>query len=91
MSNFKSLLAPYIEGLIEQKKALGFIYEEQERILRKFDNMIYEKFPNENTITKVMTDIWASKRTFEKVATMRNRITPVAHLALYMNKLGQKA
>ena len=91
MSNFKSLLAPYIEGLIEQKKALGFIYEEQERILRKFDNMIYEIFPNENTITKEMTDIWASKRTFEKVATMRNRITPVAHLALYMNKLGQKA
>ena len=91
MSDFKSLLAPYIEGLIEQKQALGYIYKAQIEKLVKFDTMISENFPNETTITKEMTDIWAAKRSFEKIATVRHRITPVAHLAMYMNKLGQKA
>jgi len=62
MSDFKSLLAPYIEGLIEQKQALGYIYKAQIEKLVKFDTMISENFPNETTITKEMTDIWAAKR-----------------------------
>ena len=84
MSDFKSLLAPYIEGLIEQKQALGYIYKAQIEKLVKFDTMISENFPNETTITKEMTDIWAAKRSFEKIATVRHNINAVIFLKLFI-------
>ena len=34
---FKSALAPYIQGLLDQKRALGFKYDTEEYFLGKFD------------------------------------------------------
>ena len=45
MSKFESALAPYMDGLIAQKRALGFQYYEQENQLMKFDAMLMEKYP----------------------------------------------
>ena len=54
---FNSKLAPYMTGLVEQKRALGYKYNEQIKLLRKFDLFCSEQFPNENTVTKEMLDI----------------------------------
>ena len=52
MSEFKSALAPYMKGLISQKRALGFKYYEQESQLLRFDSMLQEHCPQADTITK---------------------------------------
>ncbi len=91
MSEFKSWLTPYIEGLIAEKRARGYLYREQEKVLRRFERMLTEQFPDTETITKEIAEHWATRRTYEKTATIRNRMTPVSHLALYMNRLGHRA
>ena len=44
---FCSKLSPYMVGLVEQKRALGYKYEEQVRIMKRFDALCVEKFPDE--------------------------------------------
>ena len=55
--NFRSRLAPYIIGLIEQKRALGYKYTAQVKILQKFDMLCAERFSEDSTVTKAMTEI----------------------------------
>lgn len=57
--NFRSRLAPYIIGLIEQKRALGYKYTAQVKILQKFDMLCAERFSEDSTVTKAMLDVWA--------------------------------
>lgn len=61
---FSSKLAPYMTGLIEQKRALGYKYNEQVKLLKKFDVFCLERFPNESTVTRDMLDIWGAMRPY---------------------------
>lgn len=88
---FNSKLAPYMAGLIGQKRALGYKYDEQVKLLRKFDAFCLEQFPDERTVTREMLDIWGAVRPYEHPGTMRNRVTVISHLAAYMVSLGQDA
>lgn len=88
---FESNLAPYMAGLIELKQALGYKYNEQIRQLKKFDQFCLEQFPEENTVTKSMMDVWGVIRPPEQPGTLRNRITVISHLATYMVSLGKEA
>jgi len=91
MSEFESHLAPYMIGLIEQKRALGYKYETQESILKKFDRLCSERFPDERTVTRAMLDVWSLKKDYEQPGTLRNRVTAVAHLADFICGFGQAA
>lgn len=89
--DFRSNLSPYMIGLVEQKRALGYKYEEQVKILRRFDALCAEQFPDDCTVTKSMLDIWAVKVATESPGTLRGRVTVVSHLAQYMMSLGCEA
>ncbi len=88
---FNSRLAPYMTGLVEQKRALGCKYETQVKQLQKFDAFCLKQFPNETTIPREMLDIWGAMRPYEQPGTFRNRVTVISHLAAYMVSLGQDA
>ena len=70
---FNSRLAPYMTGLVEQKRASRYKYNEQVKLLRKFDTFCLEHFPDESTITRDMLDIWGAVKPYEQPGTMRNR------------------
>ena len=86
--NFRSRLAPYIIGLIEQKRALGDKYTAQVKILQKFDMLCAERFSEDSTVTKAMLDVWAVKGPEEAPGTLRHRVTVIAHLAQHIASLG---
>ena len=85
--SFRSRLAPYMIGLIEQKWALGYKYTAQNKILQKFDLLCVERFPEDSTVTKAMLDVWAVKGPAEAPGTLRNRVTVISHLAQYIASL----
>ena len=64
--DFTGAFAPYICGLIEQKRAFGFDYLESERILYMFDRFCKEQFPNETQITQQLVLKWAECRDCER-------------------------
>lgn len=83
-SNFKL----YIEGLIEQKRSLGFPYDSSARILEQFDAFCAAYYPDETMLTKEAIMHWAQRRPGEHVNGCIRRISPIRQLAKYMNRLG---
>ena len=88
---FRCNMHEYMDMLVQNKHALGISYQVGEHNLHEFDNFIMEKFPDTETITKEIAESWAVKRSYEKVGTQRQRITPMRDLAILMNKLGNRA
>jgi integrase/recombinase XerD len=88
---YSSNFSTYIEALIQQKRALGYPYEESERILTDFDRFCLNQFPTEHTLTKELGLAWAVRRATEGVSTFRNRMMPVRELARHLNRLGSEA
>ena len=88
---FRCNMHEYMNMLVQSKHALGISYQVGEHNLHEFDNFIMEKFPDTETITKEIAESWAVKRSYEKVGTQRQRITPMRDLAILMNKLGNRA
>jgi integrase len=85
--NFK----PYIEGLIEQKKSLGYLYDSSAWVLKTFSVFCMNHYPDETTITKAMAMQWAERRQDENLNSLSARITPIRQLAKYMIRLGIEA
>jgi integrase len=85
---FESAFAPYIAGLVEQKRADGFIYDSGERMLRRLDAFCKENFPKSDKITYELATEWSSIRSSESRAFRDNRVAALRQLSLYMLSLG---
>ena len=59
---FKSALAPYIQGLLDQKRALGFKYDTEEYFLDKFDKYWIET--NKSNFNSILKDYLKQKKDF---------------------------
>jgi integrase len=88
---FLSAFSPWITGLIEQKRTLGYKYESQPAILQRFDVFCLERHPNETVLTREIMMDWAKRRPGEHPATLQGRLTPVRELSKYMARLGHEA
>lgn len=84
-------LKPYIEGLIEEKRSIGYPYDTPARILKRFSVFCTKYDPDETTLTQEMAMQWAEKRPGEHTNTLIRRITPVRQLAKYMIRIGVPA
>lgn len=88
---YSSNFSAHIKALIQQKHALGYLYEESERILADFDRFCLSHFPEEHILTKELGLAWAVRRGTEGVNTFRNRMMPVRELTRHLNRLGLEA
>jgi len=85
---YSSSLAPYIEGLICQKRADGFLYEYEAYILKTFDDFCVNNGFCDTVITRDLVMEWAVQRETEGVNYRNQRVSFVRQLSLYMNSLG---
>jgi len=90
MREYRSSLAPYIGGLIKQKKACGYAYDYEARVLESFDHFCIEENHTAETITRDLLMKWAIQRPTERKNTRNQRVSSVRQLALYMQSLGKK-
>lgn len=81
----------HIAGLIEEKQALGFLYEHNQTILAAFDRFCIENYPDETKLTRDICMHWAELRPSEHSATLANRIIPIRQLGKYMQRTGKQA
>jgi len=88
MHQYESSLAPYIEELIIQKRAQGYIYEFEADILKFFDRFCIEANFDGNVITRELIMAWSERRPVESLGYRSQRISFVRQLCLYMNSLG---
>lgn len=87
---FKSNFSEYILGLIQQKRAIGYKYESQEVILRRFDTFCYTYYPDEYNLTKELVLHWGTRTCTESIRTQRRRIAPIRSLGEYISSFVDK-
>ena len=87
---FHSPLREYIQGMIAQKRSLGYKYDgSSSRLLSKFDQFCLARGCTE--LSKELVHAWAEKHPNEAAATLQNRVGVVRQLALYMTRIGVHA
>lgn len=89
MKTYRSSLADDIIGLIEQKRACGYIYEYEAAVLQSFDRFCIDQRHTANTITRELVMQWAIQRPTEGKNYRNQRVSFVRQLALYMQSLGK--
>jgi len=90
-SKVESNLAPYIEGLIEQKHADGFSYNATERLLRRLDAFCANNFPEEDTVTYDLAAKWSGAHFGESAGYHNHRISILKTLSMFILSLGKEA
>ena len=84
----KSLIAPYIDGLLEEKHANGYSYESEELVLNRFDTYCINKKLETPEITKEFLGDWMERRETEGSFNHGKRISCVRQLLVFMATCG---
>jgi len=88
---YRSQLAPYIMGLIQQKQSDGYRYEFEAYMLYHFDRFCIEDGHDDGSLTRDLVMAWAEQRPTESKNYRNQRVSFVRQLALYMISLNQEA
>ena len=86
---YVSGLAADIEAFVSLKRACGFPYVESARILRRFDRMVAERFPDATCVTREACDAWVALVEGERPNELLRRVSPVRQLARYLTAAGR--
>jgi len=85
---FKSVLSPYIQGLLAEKRAMGYKYDVGEYILRNFDLYWVETIGDFPRITPETLASWSKQSQTEGKPSQDQRICVVRQLSIFMNGIG---
>jgi integrase len=91
MNEYTSTFSEHIAGLISQKQSIGYKYETEAGVLKRFDTFCSVNYPTARILDKDIVLHWGQQRTEEHPSTLQGRIIPVRELARYMMRNGQWA
>jgi integrase/recombinase XerD len=86
-------LAGAITALVAEKRAVGYKYDAEERVLARFEAFCREEFPGLGTVTQVSAEAWitAARRRGVRPATLQGLAAPVRELARWLGRRGTTA
>lgn len=87
---FTGCFSADIQGLIEQKKQSGYIYDSAKYILVQFDLFCIENNIHTTVITKELSDLWQSYYVSESKSRRASRMSVLRQLSRYMNEHGKE-
>lgn len=85
---YRSILAPCIQGLIEQKRASGFSYADGAYMLQRFDSFCMDYGLSEAGLPRELVMKWSAQCPNECLTTRNHRVSLIRQLAIYMSSLG---
>jgi integrase len=88
---YSSPFQEFIQGMIHQKRSLGYKYDSSTRMFYKFDQFCLAYGCREPVLSRELVNAWSQKRPNEAQATLLNRVGIVRQLAIYLNSLGVHA
>lgn len=85
---FSSPLAPAIEGLIQEKRSSGYVYNSNADVLKELDTFCIERRFLSDTVTKDLSDAWAVQRETEGISSRNIRVSNLRQVVKYLNSIG---
>ena len=87
---YNSVLAPFIYGLIEEKRSMGFLYDDTAYVLKEFDQYCVAKGLTSLNVTREFLDDWMKRKETEGEFNQTGRVSASRQLLLYMAGLGHE-
>jgi integrase/recombinase XerD len=86
-------LAGAITALAAEKRAVGYKYDAEERVLNRFEAFCRIEFPGLDTVTRASAEAWitAARRRRVQPATLQSLAAPVRELARWLGRRGTAA
>jgi integrase/recombinase XerD len=86
-------LSEAITALVGEKRALGYKYDVEERVLARFEAFSHREFPGSETLTEASVSAWitAAHRRDVKPATLQGLAAPIRELARWLGRRGEPA
>ncbi|MCM1500725.1 MAG: tyrosine-type recombinase/integrase [Clostridium sp.] len=91
MYEYRSVLAPIIRALIEEKRAIGFKYESAEKSLKKLDIYFWKHGIKVQALPRGVVEDFVSIKPNETLNNRRKRIADIREVARYMSSHGYSA
>ena len=89
-TTFSSPFAKRLEGFLEQKRALGYSFNNVTDF-KLFDRMCAARFPGETELTAEICNAWAVRRGSETAKTINRRLPFIREFARYLIRNGENA
>ena len=85
---YSSPFKEYIQGMILQKRSLGYKYDDSSpRLLHKFDQFCLAHGCTEPVLSKELVQIWAQKHPNEAQATFLHRVGMMGALPVFVTHI----
>ena len=86
-------LAGAITALAAEKRAVGYKYDAEERVLARFEAFCRAEFPGLGTVTRASAEAWitAARRRGVRPATLQGLAAPVRELARWLGRRDTEA
>ncbi len=86
-------LSEAIAALVSEKRAVGYKYNAEARVLTRFEIFSHREFPGLDTLTEASVSAWitAAHRREVKPATLQGLAAPVRELACWLGRRGEPA
>jgi len=88
---YSSILAPFMQGLVDEKRAMGFSYDSTAYVLKEFDQYCVDKELSTIHVTRNFMDDWMKRKDTEGAYNQTGRVSASRQLLLYMAGLGHEA
>lgn len=89
--NFWSIYAGHITDFVSFKRSLGFKFNEEERILHKFDQFVIGQGEIEVGLSKELADKWSVRTNNESERTRYARVRCISQFSGYLRSIGIKS
>ena len=86
-SNFNNRL----ESFIKEKQACGYPYDDNQRILQRFDEFCLKVHPGSTVLSKELVLAWAERKPSESPGGFRHRLQPIREFGRYLVRQGENA
>ena len=82
-----------IAALVAEKRAVGYRYNAEARVLARFEEFSRREFPESDTLTEASVQAWiaAARRRQVQPATLQGLAAPVRELARWLGRHGETA
>lgn len=88
---YRGVLADICNGFIEEKRAVGCLYNTEAKILRDFSRFTLNFDCPKDTLTKEIVQAWITKRPMDSDRTQYARYSLISQFARYMERMGYAA
>ena len=90
-AGFQSVLAPFMDHFLQEKRACGYTYHEPVRMLHRLDEFLVQEGLQTPELPRSVARDWLAKKPHESASTQQRRITLVRQFSRFLLRAGYPA